>query len=166
VAAAAALAAVLLAGCAEFLATPAGGARLSLALQPVAQTRQDSAFDAVDGLSVRVYRGEEVVMEDSFAVSPAGGVIRQSIVVPVEGDQESLDLFVELHAGRQTVFAGDAVLRLVRGGRTTVEVDLVPVGRVGLGAGVDDATAALALATLPPRRAADVRAGDASRPAH
>ena len=127
---AAGLAAVLLAGCADFLAPPAQGARLSLSLQPgppARQTSADSVFDTVDGLAVAVYRGETVVMADSFAVFPVGGVIRQSILVAVAGVQETLHLFVELHAGGEPVLAGDTVLRLVRGERTTVEVELVPV---------------------------------------
>jgi hypothetical protein len=159
--AARALAAVLLAaaaaGCADILAPPAeGGARLSLQLgRPARQTSPDSAFDAVDGLSVVVYRGETVVMADSFAVSPAGSVIRQFILVPVEGDEETLYLVAELHAGGQTVFAGDAVLRLVRGALTTVEVELVPVffpPDPGIGAAAVPSRGRFATRAEPPLR--------------
>lgn len=160
------LVAVLLAGCADFLATPADGARLSLQLGPPArQTSPDSTFDAVDGLSVVVYRGEAVVMADSFAVSPAGSVIRQFILVPVQGAEETLELYVTLYSGGRAEFYAFQPLRVVRGTLTTVEVTLV---RVGLAAGVypDEATAGLTGATVPPRRVADARAGDAARPAH
>ena len=157
----AALVAVLLAGCADFLATPAEGARLSLSLQPgppAFQTSADSAFDAVDGLSVRIERRQELVMADSFAVSPAGGVIRQVILVPLEGAEETLELYVTLYSEGRAEFFAFQTLRVVRGGLTTVEVDL---GRVGLAAGVDPAGAKAGLggATVPPRRPADARAG-------
>jgi len=124
------LVAVLLGGCADFLAPPADAARLSLSLNPgpaARQTGADSAFDAVDGLSVRILRRQGVVMADSFAVAPAGGVIRRVILVPVEGGEETLELAVELHAGGRAVFAGSQALRVVRGALTTAEVELVRV---------------------------------------
>jgi hypothetical protein len=155
------LGATLLAGCADVLATPADGARLSLSLQPgppAFQTGADSAFDAVDGLSVRIERLQEVVMADSFAVSPAGGVIRQVILVPLESAEETLDLYVTLYSGGRAEFFAFQPLTVVRGTLTTVEVDLGPVG---LAAGVAPAGAMVGLtgATVPPRRAANARAG-------
>jgi hypothetical protein len=128
------LAAVLLAavpaGCADFLTTPAEtGARLSLSLQPAppgAQMIPDSTFDAVDRLSVWVYRGDTVVMA-SFAVSPSGGSIRQVILVPLDADEEDVALGVVLYVRGQPVLAGEQALTLVRGQRTTVEMELIPV---------------------------------------
>jgi hypothetical protein len=152
----------LLAGCADFLATPADGARISLSLQPgppAFQTGADSAFDAVDELSVRILRRQEVVMADSFAVSAAAGVIRQVILVPVESAEETLELYVTLYSGGRAEFFAVQSLRVVRGALTTVEVDLV---RAGLVAGVDPARTAAGLggATVPPRQAPDARAGN------
>jgi hypothetical protein len=133
-----AVVAVLLAGCADFLATPAAdGARLSLSLQPAGPARQTSPgqdFDRVDGLSVRVARGNAVVVADSFAVAAADGVIRQVVLIPLEADEEDVDLAVELHAGGQVVFAGGQALHLVRGQLATAEVELIPVGATDPGA--------------------------------
>lgn len=124
-----ALIAVLVAGCADFLAAPAAGGRIALSLQPrgpAGQTTLDSLFDAVDGLSVLVYsRDQAVLMADSFAVSPSGGIIRQVILVPLdEGDD--VELYVRLNDGEETVFTGEQTVRLLRGELTTVEVELIP----------------------------------------
>lgn len=135
--AAALLAAAAGAACSDFLAPPAGAeARLSLALLPGAPAGQVDpgvTFGAVDALFVRVSRGDEVVMQDSFAVAPSGGEIRSTIVVPLDGDEEDLDLAVELHADRHPVYVGGRSVRLVRGGRTVAEVELLPVAGGGHG---------------------------------
>ncbi|HEU4454493.1 MAG TPA: carboxypeptidase-like regulatory domain-containing protein, partial [Longimicrobium sp.] len=165
-----AAAAILLsaAGCGDFLAPPAGGdARLSLALAPGAPAEQDGLaelFDAVDGLAVRVSRGQATVMADSFAVSPAGGVIRRTLLVPLDDDEEELELEVELHADGEAVFAGARTVRLARGARTSAEIELLPVEGFGTGSlevGIFDAVSVAPLpASVALRRGADASADD------
>jgi hypothetical protein len=125
IAAAAALA--LLAGCGDLFAPPAG-AGLALDVRAGAPAPQQApSFDEVDGMNVRVTRGDEVVVDGSFAVFPVEGEIRRTFVVPMESDEELLYLDVILRSGGTAVYAGGDTVRLVRGRRTVAQVVLLPV---------------------------------------
>ena len=126
------LAAALLAGiagCGDVLAPPAaGGARLDLrAGPPSRQTSGDTIFDTVDELVVYFSRRQVPVLADSFAVVPANGEIRSTIVVPVEGDEDFLELNLLLRRRNVNLYSGSTVVTLVRGQRTIAEVPLFPI---------------------------------------
>jgi Carboxypeptidase regulatory-like domain/Bacterial Ig-like domain (group 2) len=127
---------VLAAGCGDVLAEPARGpARLSVSFAmapgapPSLQTAAGNgrAFDRVDLLVVRVARGEETVVADSFVVTPAGGEIRQTLRVPLDGGGEAMDLSVELRAGGRALFAGTQLVQLAPGRSAEAEVPVLPI---------------------------------------
>lgn len=117
----------LLAACGDLFAPPAG-AGLALDVRAGGPTPQQApSFDEVDGMDVRVTRGDEVVLDGSFAVLPVEGEIRRTFVVPMESDEELLSLDVTLRSGGTAVYAGGDTVRLVRGRQTVAEVVLRPV---------------------------------------
>lgn len=118
----------LLAACGDLLAPPAGaGLALDLRAGGPSPQQQAPSFDEVDGMKVRVTRGNEVVVDGSFAVFPVEGEIRRTFVVPVESDEELLSLAVTLSSGETAVYAGSDTVRLVRGRQTAAQIVLFPV---------------------------------------
>lgn len=133
-AAAALLALAGAAACADFLAAPADApARLSVsyALAPGAAAVESGAgraFDRVDHVHLRVWRGETQVLADSFDAAPAdSGVIRHTLTLELERGEEELRVDVELHAQGHAVFSGGQSVRLSRGASVQAEVALLPV---------------------------------------
>lgn len=129
----AALAAALVAAaaCGDVLAPRATGpASLAVALQPAgpaAQQAPGTSFDEVDGLSLRVTRGNTVVIESTFSVTPATDEIRRSVVIWLERDEEELGVTVQLLRRDVALFAGSRPVRLARGRHTTAALVVEPV---------------------------------------
>ena len=128
-----ALAAALLAAaaCGDFLAAPAAEpAPLALSIHPsgrVMASALDSLFDQVDAVYARITRGQAVVAEGAFAVTPSGGEIRRTFEVMLDSDPEDLGLVVQLRRQGEAVFAADTTVRLWRGRKTVAEIAVTPV---------------------------------------
>jgi hypothetical protein len=134
----AALAALLVAAgaaaCADLLAPPAEApARLSLSYAlppgaPALQTGASRAFDRVDHVHVRLWRGDAQVLADSFNVAATdSGVVHRTLELTLEQAEEELQVAVELHWQGVPVFAGTQAVRLSRGSTAAAEVALLPI---------------------------------------
>lgn len=129
------LAALAATACSDLLAPPAGApasVAVSFALSPDAppagQSNPGRAFDRVDQVHVRLFRGQEPVFADSFAASPAdSGVIRRTLRLQLRQAREEMTLALELRGQGRLLFTGSQLVTLSRGAQVATEVPLQPV---------------------------------------
>ena len=128
-----------LTGCRDLLVEPAleEPTALSLSIAPLETDAMDSAqqgpgaaFDAADGVRIRVLRGTQVLVDLDRPFASEGSETRLQVEVPVDGNEETLSLELTLSFQEDAVFEAVQPVLLQEGEPNEVEVvlDPVPVG--------------------------------------
>lgn len=126
-----AAAALLAAGCADFLATPAAPpARLALQIVPEDPGAIHGFFD-VDRMHVRLERDLVPVVDTSFPVDPASAERSHAIPIPLDDPEAEMDLTVELLRGTRPRWTGSATVLVKRGVQNSARMAMEPASDPG-----------------------------------